>query len=306
MTQYAARRLLLLIPILIGVSVVVFLLVHLIPGDPARVLAGQEATREDIEAIRHRLGLDAPLHLQYFRFAAGLAGGDLGESIRTGRPVVEELRVRWPVTIRLTVCALVVMILLGVPAGIISATRPNSVFDNTSMMAALVGVSMPVFWLGLMLMLLFAYYLRLLPTAGSTTWKHFVLPALTLGLSSSAILARLTRSSMLEVMGQDFVRTARAKGLAERVVIYKHALRNALIPVVTVVGLEFGSLLGGAVLTETVFTINGMGRYMVLSIGFRDYPVVQGAVLIFALGFVLVNLVVDLTYAVVDPRIRYR
>ncbi|MDI6824334.1 MAG: ABC transporter permease [Bacillota bacterium] len=306
MTQYAARRLLLLIPILIGVSVVVFLLVHLIPGDPARVLAGQEATREDIEAIRHRLGLDAPLHLQYFRFAAGLAGGDLGESIRTGRPVVEELRVRWPVTIRLTVCALVVMILLGVPAGIISATRPNSVFDNTSMMAALVGVSMPVFWLGLMLMLLFAYYLRLLPTAGSTTWKHFVLPALTLGLSSSAILARLTRSSMLEVMGQDFVRTAHAKGLAERVVIYKHALRNALIPVVTVVGLEFGSLLGGAVLTETVFTINGMGRYMVLSIGFRDYPVVQGAVLIFALGFVLVNLVVDLTYAVVDPRIRYR
>ncbi|MDI7250292.1 MAG: ABC transporter permease [Bacillota bacterium] len=306
MTQYAARRLLLLIPILIGVSVVVFLLVHLIPGDPARVLAGQEATREDIEAIRHRLGLDAPLHLQYFRFAAGLAGGDLGESIRTGRPVVEELRVRWPVTIRLTACALVVMILLGVPAGIISATRPNSVFDNTSMMAALVGVSMPVFWLGLMLMLLFAYYLRLLPTAGSTTWKHFVLPALTLGLSSSAILARLTRSSMLEVMGQDFVRTARAKGLAERVVIYKHALRNALIPVVTVVGLEFGSLLGGAVLTETVFTINGMGRYMVLSIGFRDYPVVQGAVLIFALGFVLVNLVVDLTYAVVDPRIRYR
>ncbi|MEW6399887.1 MAG: nickel ABC transporter permease [Bacillota bacterium] len=306
MTQYAARRLLLLIPILIGVSVVVFLLVHLIPGDPARVLAGQEATREDIEAIRHRLGLDAPLHLQYFRFAAGLADGDLGESIRTGRPVVEELRVRWPVTIRLTVCALVVMILLGVPAGIISATRPNSVFDNTSMMAALVGVSMPVFWLGLMLMLLFAYYLRLLPTAGSTTWKHFVLPALTLGLSSSAILARLTRSSMLEVMGQDFVRTARAKGLAERVVIYKHALRNALIPVVTVVGLEFGSLLGGAVLTETVFTINGMGRYMVLSIGFRDYPVVQGAVLIFALGFVLVNLVVDLTYAVVDPRIRYR
>lgn len=306
MTQYAARRLLLLIPILIGVSVVVFLLVHLIPGDPARVLAGQEATREDIEAIRHRLGLDAPLHLQYFRFAAGLAGGDLGESIRTGRPVVEELRVRWPVTIRLTVCALVAMILLGVPAGIISATRPNSVFDNTSMMAALVGVSMPVFWLGLMLMLLFAYYLRLLPTAGSTTWKHFVLPALTLGLSSSAILARLTRSSMLEVMGQDFVRTARAKGLAERVVIYKHALRNALIPVVTVVGLEFGSLLGGAVLTETVFTINGMGRYMVLSIGFRDYPVVQGVVLIFALGFVLVNLVVDLTYAVVDPRIRYR
>lgn len=306
MAQYAARRLLLLIPILVGVSLVVFLLIHLIPGDPARVLAGEGATEEDIQAVRHRLGLDAPLHMQYFRFAVGLLKGDLGESFRSGRPVAQELRVRWPITVRLTVWALVVMVLLGVPAGIISATRPNSLFDNVSMVGALVGVSMPVFWLGLMLMLVFAYYLRLLPTGGTETWRHFVLPALTLGLSSSAIVARLTRSSMLEVMGQDFVRTARAKGLAERVVIYKHALRNALIPVVTVVGLEFGSLLGGAVLTETVFTINGMGRYMVLSIGFRDYPVVQGAVLIFALGFVLVNLVVDLTYAVVDPRIRYR
>jgi peptide/nickel transport system permease protein len=306
MAQYAARRLLLVIPILIGVSLIVFLLIHLIPGDPARMLAGEDATLEDIQAVRHRLGLDAPLHLQYFRFVGGLLRGDLGESLRSGRPVAQELRVRWPVTIRLTVLALVVMILLGVPAGIVSATRPNSLFDNVSMMTALVGVSMPVFWLGLMLMLVFAYYLRLFPTAGNETWRHFVLPALTLGLSSSAIVARLTRSSMLEVMGQDFVRTARAKGLAERVVVYKHALRNALIPVVTVLGLEFGSLLGGAVLTETVFTINGMGRYMVLSIGFRDYPVVQGAVLIFALGFVLVNLLVDLTYAVVDPRIRYR
>jgi peptide/nickel transport system permease protein len=198
------------------------------------------------------------------------------------------------------------MILIGVPAGILSATRANSWLDNSSMLIALFGVSMPVFWLGLMLMMLFAYYLPLLPTAGSATWKHFVLPALTLGLSNSALIARLTRSSMLEVIGQDYIRTARAKGLAEKFVVYKHALRNALLPVITVVGLQFGALLGGAVLIETVFSVNGIGRYMVQSIGFRDYPVVQSSVLIFSLSFVLINLLIDLSYAVVDPRIRYR
>ena len=306
MVRYVLQRLLLVVPTLLGVSLVVFLMVHLIPGDPVTAIIGEGATEQDIVAMRSRLGLDAPLHLQYVRFFGNVVRGDFGKSLRTGRTVMDELRVRWPTTLRLTIYSVAAMILIGVPAGILSATRANSWLDNSSMLIALFGVSMPVFWLGLMLMMLFAYYLPLLPTAGSATWKHFVLPALTLGLSNSALIARLTRSSMLEVIGQDYIRTARAKGLAEKFVVYKHALRNALLPVITVVGLQFGALLGGAVLIETVFSVNGIGRYMVQSIGFRDYPVVQSSVLIFSLSFVLINLLIDLSYAVVDPRIRYR
>jgi len=306
MVRYVLQRLLLVVPTLLGVSLVVFLMVHLIPGDPVTAIIGEGATEQDIAAMRSRLGLDAPLHLQYVRFFGNVVRGDFGKSLRTGRTVMDELRVRWPTTLRLTIYSVAAMILIGVPAGILSATRANSWLDNSSMLIALFGVSMPVFWLGLMLMMLFAYYLPLLPTAGSATWKHFVLPALTLGLSNSALIARLTRSSMLEVIGQDYIRTARAKGLAEKFVVYKHALRNALLPVITVVGLQFGALLGGAVLIETVFSVNGIGRYMVQSIGFRDYPVVQSSVLIFSLSFVLINLLIDLSYAVVDPRIRYR
>ena len=306
MVRYVLQRLLLVVPTLLGVSLVVFLMVHLIPGDPVMAIIGEGATEQDIVAMRSRLGLDAPLHLQYVRFFGNVVRGDFGKSLRTGRTVMDELRVRWPTTLRLTIYSVAAMILIGVPAGILSATRANSWLDNSSMLIALFGVSMPVFWLGLMLMMLFAYYLPLLPTAGSATWKHFVLPALTLGLSNSALIARLTRSSMLEVIGQDYIRTARAKGLAEKFVVYKHALRNALLPVITVVGLQFGALLGGAVLIETVFSVNGIGRYMVQSIGFRDYPVVQSSVLIFSLSFVLINLLIDLSYAVVDPRIRYR
>jgi len=305
MTGYLARRLLQLIPILLGVSLLVFMLLHFIPGDPARLFAGLEASEEDIAQIRARFGLDRPLHIQYLMFVGGILRADFGNSIRSGRPVLEELVVRYPTTLKLAVVGGVIMVILGLPAGIISALKPNSFFDNVVMVGALFGISTPVFWLGLMLILLFSVILGWFPSGGASSWQHFVLPGFTLGFASTAILARLTRSAMLEVILQDYIRTARSKGLHERVVVFKHALRNALIPIITVVGLQVGYLLGGAVLTETVFTINGMGRFIIQSIQFRDYPIVQNGVLIFALNFVLVNLLVDLTYAVTDPRIRY-
>lgn len=306
MTKYLVRRILQLIPVIIGVSLVIFLLLRLIPGDPARAFLGPDATEQDLAMVRARLGLDQPPLQQYLRFAAGLARGDLGRSIRTDARVTDELRTRYPTTIKLTAVAAVFMVAIGLPAGIISATRPNSWLDNATMVLALGGVSVPIFWLGLMLILVFAVHLHLLPAGGGDTLRHFILPGLALGLSSAAIVARLTRSSMLEVISQDYIRTARAKGLRETVIINKHALKNAMIPVVTIVGLEIGGLLAGAVLTETVFAINGLGRYIVLAINERDYPVVQGAVLVLALSFVVVNLVVDMVYALIDPRIRYR
>ncbi len=306
MTSYLLRRILQLIPVLIGVSLVIFLLLRLIPGDPARAFLGPDATEQDVAMVRSRLGLDQPLVKQYAKFAWGLARGDLGRSIRTDARVTEELKTRYPNTIKLTAMAAFFMVAIGLPVGIISATRPNSWLDNTTMVLALGGVSVPVFWLGLMLILLFSVKLHLLPSGGGDSIRHFILPGLALGLSSAAILARLTRSSMLEVVNQDYIRTARAKGLMEKVVINKHALKNALIPVVTIIGLEIGGLLAGAVLTETVFAMNGLGRYIVLAINERDYPVVQGAVLLLSLSFVLVNMVVDVLYALIDPRIRYR
>lgn len=305
MSSYLSRRLLQLVPVLIGVSIVVFGLLHLIPGDPARLFLGPEATPADVAVIRSKLGLDQPLPKQYWTFVSHLSKGDLGRSIRSDRPVAQELMARYPNTIKLTCFALLATIIIGLPAGIVAAVKPNSWADNLLMLVALVGVSMPVFWLGLMLILLFSLSLNLFPTGGNDSWLHFVLPALALGLGSAAIVARLTRSSMLEVIRSDYIRTARAKGLAERIVIFRHALRNAMIPIVTILGLETGALLGGAVLTETVFAINGVGRFVVQSIGFRDYPVVQGTVLILAASFVLVNLVVDLSYVWTDPRIRY-
>jgi peptide/nickel transport system permease protein len=219
--------------------------------------------------------------------------------------VAEEIMARFPNTIMLTLLSIVIMVIVGLFAGIISATRPNSLRDNATMMFSLFGISMPVFWSGIMLILVFSYYLQWLPSGGSTQFKHYILPALALGLSSSAVLARLTRSSVLEVIHQDFIRTARAKGVKEKLVIYKHTLKNSLIPIITIIGLEFGHLLGGAVLTETVFSMNGLGRYIIQSIQFRDYPAIQGSILFVAAIFVIVNLVVDLCYGAVDPRIRY-
>lgn len=305
MTRYILRRLVLVIPVLIGVSMVVFWMIRAIPGDPARVIAGEGAPLETVERIREQYGLNEPLHVQYALFLKHLLEGDLGRSIRSRRPVVEELGMRILATLELAAGSMLVALVIGVTTGVLSAVRPNSWIDALSMFIALVGISMPVFWLGLMFMYLFSYQLDWFPTAGRGSWRHLVLPSLTLGLSSAAIIARMTRSSMLEVLRQDYVRTARAKGLHERAVVLKHAFRNALIPIVTVTGLQFGSLLGGAVLTESVFAWPGIGRLMVDSIIARDYPVVQGAVLVVALAFIMINLVVDVLYAYVDPTIRY-
>lgn len=305
MFSYVVKRLLQMIPTLIGVSILTFLMIHAVPGDPARMIAGPEASAEEVAVVRESLGLDQPLYVQYGKYVSNLLQGDLGTSLRSERPVLDEIMGRFPSTITLTVMAIVVMVVIGLFAGIFSATRPNSLIDNATMMISLFGISLPVFWLGLMLILLFAYYLNLLPSGGNDGFRHFILPAIALGLSSSAILARLTRSSMLEVINQDFVRTARAKGVKEKLVIYKHTLKNAMIPIITIIGLEFGTLLGGAVLTETVFSINGLGRFIIQSIQFRDYPSIQGSILFVAAIFVIVNLIVDLCYGLVDPRVKY-
>ncbi len=305
MYGYIIRRLLLAIPVLIGVSILVFAIIRFIPGDPARAIAGVHASPEYIEQVRREMLLDEGLHVQYFTYMSNLLQGDMGRSTFTRRPVTVELAQRFPNTLLLAATGMVIASIIGMSAGVVSATKRYSIFDNASMLAALVGVAAPVFWLGVMFQLLFSVHLGWLPSGGIGTWKHLVMPALTLGLATAALLARITRSSMLEVLGQDYITTARSKGLVERVVIYKHAFKNALIPVVTVMGLQFGTLLGGAVLTETVFSWPGIGRLMVDSILARDYPVVQGAVLLLAVFFVMINLIVDVIYAFLDPRITY-
>lgn len=307
------RRLLTIIPVLLGASFLVFASVRMVPGDPAAVIAGDAATPEVKERIRREMGLDRPLIPQYMTFLGKAVRGDLGNSARTGIPVAAELAAKIPNTLKLTVIALTLAAVFGVLAGVVSAARPNSIFDNVSMVLALVGVSIPVFWLGFLLMLLFSIQLPKafgtgpwLPPTGAETWKHLIMPSVTLAALSTALIARMTRSSMLEVLRRDFIRTARSKGLSERVVIYRHALRNALLPVITVMGLQVGSLLGGAVLTETVFAFPGIGRLLVENgILQRDYPIIQGTMLFITTAFVIVNLVVDVLYAVLDPRIRY-
>ena len=305
MFTYTVKRILQMIPTLLGVLILVFTLIHSVPGDPAKMVAGVEASEQDVENIREELGLNDSIPTQFSNYVTGLLHGDLGTSIKTNRPVSEEILSRFPTTITLTVMAVILLTILGLFAGIFSATKPNSARDNSTMMVALFGVSMPVFWTGILLILLFAYYIPILPSGGNESFKNFILPAFSLALTSAAILARLSRSSLLEVVNEDYIRTARAKGVKENVVIYKHALKNALITVITVIGLEAGNLLGGAVLTETVFSMNGIGRFLIQSIQFRDYPAVQGTILVVALIFITINLVVDLLYSVIDPRIRY-
>ncbi|MDR5682737.1 MAG: ABC transporter permease [Armatimonadota bacterium] len=305
MWRYLLKRVLLAIPVLLGVSIVVFAMVRFIPGDPAQIMAGQAATQEVVEQIRESLGLDQPILVQYAYFLRNALTGDLGRSLFSGVPVSEELGQRFPRTVRLALASIFVAALIGIPAGILSATRHLSWVDSIVMILALAGVSIPVFWLGLNLILVFSVRLHWMPAFGYETWRHLVLPSITLGTASAAIIARMTRSAMLEVLRQDYVRTARAKGLAERVVVNHHALRNALIPVVTVVGLQLGALLSGAVLTETVFSWPGIGKLLVDSVLARDYPIIQGAVLLIAATFVFLNVVVDATYAMLDPRIRY-
>jgi ABC-type dipeptide/oligopeptide/nickel transport system permease component len=303
--QYLVQRFVASVVTLLGVSLIVFLMLRLLPGDPARIIAGLLATEEDVARIQRDLGLDRPLTVQYAIFVGRLARGNLGVSARTSQPVVQELRPRLAYTLRLALVSAGLAAALGVLAGTLAATRPYSGFDYTLSLATLFGVSMPVYWLGLMLIIVFAIHLNWLPAAGSEGAASIILPALTLAAFSVALIARMTRSSMLEVLRQDFVRTARAKGLGERLIVARHALKNALIPIVTVIGLQFGALLGGAVLTESVFGWPGMGQLLVESIFSRDYPMVQGIVLVFSALFILTNLLVDLCYAVIDPRIHY-
>ena len=311
---YALRRLLLAVPVLFGVSVLVFAVLHLAPGDPAAIMLGAQSTKEDVERLRRDLGLDQPLVVQYLHWIGQVARGDLGRSIPLGRAVLPEVLLRFKATLLLTAGALVIAIFLGLVAGIVSAVKQYSWLDRMSMGVAVTGVSLPVFWTGIMLIIVFALQLRWFPSSGMSSpygsgpadvlW-HLVLPAVTLGTASAAALARLTRSSVLEIIRQDYVRSARAKGLAERAVIARHVLKNAVNPIITVLGVQVGFLLGGAILTEMVFSWPGLGSMMVRAIQARDYPLVQGGVLLIATTFVVVNLIVDLLYAVFDPRIRY-
>ena len=302
---HIVRTLLLSLITLFGVSVLIFLMLRVLPGDPARVLAGLNASEEQVAQLRERLGLDESLLAQYWQFITGVVQGDLGESARTSRPVSSEIAVRLPATLILAVLATVIGSVVGITAGVVAAVRRNSILDHVISSVAMMGVSMPVYWLGLLLILLFAVTLGWLPAAGSGEPLSIVLPAVTLAAFSTALVSRMTRASMLEVLGQDYMRTAEAKGAPPRTVIIKHGLRNAFIPVLTVISLQFGALLGGAVLTETVFGWPGIGRLLVDSIGARDFAVVQGIVLVYAAIFILLNVIVDVLYVVVDPRIRY-
>ncbi len=313
MTTYLLRRLLALVPVLAVVLTVVFLLIHLIPGDPASAMLGPAATTEQIEATRRDLGLDRPLWEQLIKFYGRVLQGDLGRSYFLNRPVAAALAERAEPTLTLTVAALLVAVAIGVPAGIVAGAHPGSALDRVLMLGALLGVCIPGFWLSLNFIYLFAVRLGWLPAGGYASFlvdpwaalRFLALPALSLGINQSALIARIARSCMIEVLAQDYVRTARAKGLRERSVIYVHAFRNALVPVVTVIGITMAVLIGGAVVTEIVFNIPGLGRLVVSSILRRDYPVVQGVVLVTAVAYVLINLAVDLVYAVIDPRIRY-
>ncbi len=333
MLSYISKRLLQLIPVLLGMTFIVSMLIRAIPGNPAQVILGQQATKEAVAALNEKLGLDKPWYIQYIDYLKGILTGDLGESFRTKAPVAQEV---WPylaATMELAFFAIIVAIIIGINAGIISAWFQNSWFDYTAMILALVGVSMPIFWLGLMEQWAFALELKWLPTTGRISSRnpvdsithfylidtliqgrfdqfiqvvrHLILPGFALATIPMAIIARMTRSSMLEVMRSDFVRTARAKGQKMFIVVYKHSLKNAIIPVLTVIGLQTGILLGGAILTETIFAWPGIGRYIYDAIGYRDYPVIQSGILIVAFFFVIINLIVDLLYSFIDPRIKY-
>jgi peptide/nickel transport system permease protein len=303
--HYVARRLVAAVPTLLGVSVVVFMMVRLLPGDPARIVAGLVASEPDVENIRHQLGLDQPALVQYGVFLGRLMHLDLGTSVRTGQPVVNEVLARLPWTAELAATSIAMAAALGIAGGLFAAVYHNRRLDTAISALMLFGISMPVYWFGLMLIVVFAIRLQWLPAAGSQEPGAWILPTVTLAAFSVALIARMTRSTMLEVLRADYVRTARAKGLLEGAVVYGHALRNGLLPIVTVVGHQFGTLLGGAVLTETVFGWPGMGQLLVDALFARDYPVVQGIVLTFSTLFILVNLVVDVLYSVIDPRIHY-
>jgi len=304
MHKYILRRILYLIPVLLGVSFLVFSIMSFTPGNPAQIMLGESAAPAEVARLEEEMGLNKPFLVRYGKFAFNAVQGDFGKSYTTKRPVFQEIFNRFPNTLILSAVGIIIAVLIGIPVGIISATKQYSLMDSVSMIGALLGVAMPNFWLGLMLILLFSVNLKILPSSGFNGPLSLILPAITLGTGAAAIITRMTRSSMLEVIRQDYIRTARAKGVAEKTVINKHALKNALIPIITVVGLQFGYLLGGAVLTETVFSWPGVGRLMVDSIKQRDLPVVMGSVLFLATTFTIVNLLVDILYGFVDPRIK--
>lgn len=304
MHKFILRRVLMMIPVLLGVMFVIFTLVYITPGDPARIMLGERAHPDAVAALRAEMGLDRPFLAQFAGYVSRIVRLDLGVSFFTRQPVFTELSHRFPSTALLAGLSLLVAILIGIPLGIISSIKHNSVFDNIATVLGLAALSIPNFWLGLMLILLFSVNLNWLPVSGFATPLHWIMPSLTIGLSLAGELMRFTRSSMLEVVRQDYIRTARAKGQKESAVIIRHALKNALIPVITVVGLSFGALMGGAVLTETIFSIPGVGGFMVQSIASRDFPIIQGGVLMIAVIFSFVNLLVDILYSFADPRIR--
>lgn len=307
MVAYIARRLLLLIPVWFGVLTLVFLMRVLVPGDPVEIMFfGQQSTPEVKALVRHQLGLDRPLYVQYGQYVWGVLHGDLGTSITTQRPVIAEIKSRYPNTVVLTVTSLAVAVTIGLTAGILAAVYKDSLVDTVSMVLALAGLSMPAFWLGLLLIYLFAVNLHWFPVLGSMSPKGMILPSVTLGAIASAVLARIVRSSMLEVLREDYIRTARAKGLNESTTILRHALKNALIPIITIIGLQFGGLLSGAFIIEVVFAWHGIGELAIQALQKRDFPLIQGIILVVSTTYVLVNLVVDLLYAAIDPRIAYR
>lgn len=303
MLRYIATRLLATVPVLLGIIFVTMLTLDLIPGDPVALMLGENARPEQVAALRENLGLDKPLLVRYVIYIGNVLRGDLGRSIRQGTPVIDEIAAVWPNTLQLTLAAMALAVIVGLTTGAISALYPNSFTDGLVRLLSLLGLSMPVFWLGLVLIYFLGYYFRLFPVGGTGTWRHLVLPSLALAAPSVAIISRMTRSTMLEIMREDYVRTARAKGLSERRIVWRHVLRNSLIPVITVIGLQFGQLMGGAVLTETVFAWPGLGRLMVQAIFSRDYILLQGAVLVLALSFVVINTLVDISYAYIDPRV---
>jgi ABC-type dipeptide/oligopeptide/nickel transport system permease component len=306
MTTFILRRVLLAIPTLLGVLVVAFLLLYVAPGDPVMAMVGERADEETIARLRRELRLDDPLYKQFGHYVGGIARGDLGRSYITNRPIQRDIRERFPKTLQLAGAAMLLAASIGITLGILSAWRPGGIIDRIGLGIAYLGVSFPVFWVGLLLILLFAVTLQWLPPSGAGGLKYLILPALALGMRSIAFLARMTRSAMLDALGSDFVRTARAKGLGERGVIARHALRNAAIPIITVLGLDFGSYLTGSILTETIFSWPGLGRYVVNAIARRDLPAIQGSVLFLSAVFVTVNLLTDLAYAKADPRVSYR
>jgi len=305
MLKYILKRIVLMIPVIIIMTIIVFSIFYFAPGDPVSRIAGPNATPEVYESIRQKYGLDQPFIVQYIRFAKSVVEGDLGISILQDRPVIEMIKERLPVTLQIGLLGFLITFIIAIPAGVIAAVKKNTIVDYLCMTGSLLGIAIPTFWLGMLLLYFFAYKLRWFPISGDGTIKQIILPSFAIGLTNAAITARMVRSSMLEVLKQDYVRTARSKGLFERTVIYRHALKNALIPIITIMGLRLGWIIGGSVALEIIFSIPGIGRLLVDSILARDYPVVQGAMIVLTSSIILANVLADILYSIVDPRIRY-